>query len=62
MELQKEIVRIKGDIDKILKKINSHEFVSRAPKEIVQENRSRHEELVERLGKLESNLNHLPQP
>jgi valyl-tRNA synthetase len=59
--LQKELVRVTAEIDKILKKINSHEFISRAPREIVLENRNRHEELVERYKKIESNLSHLPQ-
>jgi valyl-tRNA synthetase len=58
--LQKEMVRVKGDMDKILQKINSPDFMSRAPEEIISENRSRHEELIDRLRKLESNLNHLP--
>jgi valyl-tRNA synthetase len=59
--LQKELARVTIEIDKILKKINSHEFISRAPREIVLENRSRHEELVERYKKIESNLSYLPQ-
>ena len=59
--LQKEITRVQGEIDKILKKINSHEFVARAPKEIVLEIRARHEELLERFRKLEANLKYLPQ-
>jgi valyl-tRNA synthetase len=58
--MQKEIVRIKKDIDKVWKKLNSQEFLSRAPKEVVSENRSRHNELIERLKKLESNLEQLP--
>jgi valyl-tRNA synthetase len=57
--LQKELARVTIEIDKILKKINSHEFISRAPQEIVLEIRSRHEELVERYKKIESNLSHL---
>jgi valyl-tRNA synthetase len=58
--LQKEIARIKNEIDKVCQKINSQEFLSRAPEEIILEIRSRHEELIERYRKLESNLNHLP--
>ena len=58
--LQKEIARTGDEIDKVLKKLNSPEFVSRAPEEIVAEIRTRHDELCEKLRKLESNLNHLP--
>jgi valyl-tRNA synthetase len=58
--LNKEMVRVKGEIEKILQKLNSQDFLSRAPEEIVLEIRSRHEEMCERLRKLESNLNHLP--
>ena len=57
--LEKEIARLKAEIDKILKKINNHEFVSRAPKEIVEENRIRYEEMTEKHEKLEINLKRL---
>ncbi len=57
--LVKEQARVKGEIEKILKKINSHEFIARAPESIVEENRNRHAELVERLQKLETNLNQI---
>jgi valyl-tRNA synthetase len=58
--LQKEIARTRDEIDKVWKKLNSPEFVSRAPEDIVAEIRSRHGEGCEKLRKLESNLNHLP--
>ena len=58
--LNKEIVRAKDEADRVLKKLSSPDFVSRAPEEIVEENRARHSELCEKLRKLESNLNHLP--
>ncbi len=58
--LQKEIARAGDEIDKVLKKLNSPEFIARAPEDIVAEIRSRHDELCEKLRKLESNLNHLP--
>ncbi len=57
--LIKEQARVKGEIEKILKKINSHEFIARAPESVVVENRNRHAELVERLQKLETNLNQI---
>jgi valyl-tRNA synthetase len=58
--LQKEIARTKDETDKVWKKLNSPEFISRAPEEIVAEIRSRHDGLCEKLRKIESNLNHLP--
>jgi valyl-tRNA synthetase len=58
--LQKEIARVKNEMDKVWKKINSQEFLSRAPQEIILENRTRHSEMLEKYRKLESNLNHLP--
>jgi valyl-tRNA synthetase len=58
--LNKERIRVISEIDKVLQKINSPDFLSRAPEEIIAEIRSRHEELQDRLRKLESNLNHLP--
>jgi valyl-tRNA synthetase len=58
--LNKETVRVKDEIDKVLKKLNSQDFVSRAPEEVVLDIRTRHSELLEKLRKLESNLSHLP--
>jgi valyl-tRNA synthetase len=58
--LKKEMMRLKVDIDKIRKKINSNEFLSRAPKDIVMENQTRHDEMIEKYRKLETNLSNLP--
>jgi valyl-tRNA synthetase len=58
--LNKETVRVKDEIDRVWKKLNSQDFVSRAPEEVVLDNRTRHNELLEKLRKLESNLSHLP--
>jgi valyl-tRNA synthetase len=58
--LNKETVRVKEEIEKVWKKLNSQDFISRAPEEVVSENRARHEELLEKLRKLESNVSHLP--
>ena len=58
--LQKEIERTNNEIGKVLQKLNSPTFISRAPEDVVAGNRARHEELREKLRKLESNLNHLP--
>jgi valyl-tRNA synthetase len=59
--IEKELARIKTDIDKILKKINSQDFLARAPESVVLENQSRHTELLERFRKLSANLSQLPQ-
>jgi valyl-tRNA synthetase len=58
--LQKEISKVKDEIDRILKKISNPDFLERAPEAVVSENRGRHSELLERQRKLESNLNRLP--
>jgi valyl-tRNA synthetase len=58
--MEKEIKRVKEEIEKIAQKLNRPDFVSRAPEEVVAENRVRHNELLERHRKLESNLNRLP--
>jgi valyl-tRNA synthetase len=57
--IEKEIEKLKTEIDKVLKKISSHEFVARAPKEIVEENRARYDEMTEKYRKLEINLKRL---
>jgi valyl-tRNA synthetase len=58
--LQKEMERTGSEIEKLLKKINSHEFAERAPAEVVAESQARHAELLDRHRKLESTLNQLP--
>ena len=58
--LQKEMDRTGSEIEKLLKKINSHEFAERAPAEVVAESQARHAELLDRHRKLESTLNQLP--
>ncbi len=58
--LEKELGRLKADIQKVVKKLNSQEFIDRAPDEVVVQNRTRHAELLERLARLENNLNQLP--
>jgi valyl-tRNA synthetase len=58
--LNKEMVRVKDEAEKVLKKLNNQDFVSRAPEEVVLENRTRYNELIEKLRKLESNISHLP--
>jgi valyl-tRNA synthetase len=59
--LKKELTRVQDEIDKLLKKLNNQDFMSRAPEEVIAENRKRHSESIEMLHKLESNLSSLPQ-
>jgi valyl-tRNA synthetase len=56
----KEVGKVKDEIGKILGKLNRPDFVERAPEAIVAENRARHDELLDRQRKLESNLARLP--
>ncbi len=58
--LQKQIQRIKEEVDKLWSKISDQEFISRAPEAVVSESRTRHRELTEKLRKLEASLDHLP--
>ena len=58
--MEKEIRRVKEETGKITQKLNSPDFLSRAPEEVIAENRMRHKELLERHRKLESNLSRLP--
>jgi valyl-tRNA synthetase len=58
--LEKEVQNVAGEIARISKKLNNHDFMARAPQEVVAENRTRHAELSQRLEKLEANLRHLP--
>ena len=58
--LQKELNRLRIEIERINRKIDDHDFLSRAPESVILENRARHAELIERFQKLESNLNELP--
>jgi len=57
---QDEIKKLKSEIEKVSRKLDSPDFVARAPKEIVDENRSRFEEMTEKCKKLENNLEQLP--
>ncbi len=59
--LNKELSRVQEEIEKVLKKLNSQDFLSRAPEEIILEIQSRHNELMVKLQKLESNIKNLPQ-
>jgi valyl-tRNA synthetase len=57
--LQKEIERLQSDAKKIAAKLGNPDFVSRAPEEIVEENRERLAEMEERRAKLATALQRL---
>lgn len=54
--LEKEIARISGLLKSIRSKLDNDQFVSKAPKEVVQRERTREEELGQQLEKLKQNL------
>jgi valyl-tRNA synthetase len=58
--LGKEADRIQGQMEKIAAKLQSESFLSRAPEQIVSENRLRYQELSERYRKITANLSRLP--
>jgi valyl-tRNA synthetase len=59
--IEREVGKVIAEIDKIMRKINSHEFKARAPEDVVTETRSRHSELLEKLERLKSIQCQLPQ-
>jgi valyl-tRNA synthetase len=54
--LAKEIAKLKGDVDKIEAKLRNADFVTRAPEEVVDENRERREDALSRMEKLAAAL------
>ena len=58
--LGKEAGRIHEQMEKIAAKLRSDAFLSRAPEDIVAENRLRYQELEERYHKIAANLSRLP--
>ncbi|NWG14228.1 MAG: valine--tRNA ligase [Acidobacteria bacterium] len=59
--LQKDLDRTKTEVEKLLRKIQSHEFAQRAPAEVVEETQARHAELLEKCRRLESTLAQIPE-
>jgi valyl-tRNA synthetase len=57
--MERELNKVGVDIQKIVNKLNSHEFIDRAPEEVVTENRTRHADLIARYERLKSNLDRL---
>jgi valyl-tRNA synthetase len=58
--MQKEIGKVTEELEKIAIKLNSPDFVSRAPEDVVSEKRARYDELLEKQRKIEANLSRLP--
>jgi valyl-tRNA synthetase len=59
--LKKEMARVQEEIEKISRKLNNPDFMSRAPEDVVSEIKSRYNEMIEKLQKLESSIQGLPQ-
>jgi valyl-tRNA synthetase len=58
--LEKELLKIRADIDKLEQKLGKADFVAKAPPAVVDENRARLAGLKDRRDKIEKNLSHLP--
>ena len=55
--LNKEIQKIKKELDRIEKKLQNESFLSKAPKEVVEKEKKKREEFLEKLKKVEDSLN-----
>jgi valyl-tRNA synthetase len=58
--LERELQKIRADIARLEQKLGNADFVSKAPRAVVDENRARLEGLRDRGDKVERNLAHLP--
>jgi valyl-tRNA synthetase len=58
--LGKERKKLQDELERITRKMASHDFLSRAPEAVVEENRTRQSELVQKLSKVESIIGQLP--
>ena len=54
--LEKEISKIKVDLEKVVAKLSSESFTGKAPLEIIEKERGKEKEMLEILGKLEESL------
>ncbi len=54
--LEKEIAKISKELVSATKKLQNEDFLSKAPQDVVENVREKHEALIERQGKLTSNL------
>ena len=58
--LLKEAVKLQEQMAQIERKLNNQDFISRAPDEIISENKTRFAELGDRYQKIQKNLKYLP--
>ena len=58
--LAKDHARLSSDIDRLEKKLNNPDFVAKAPEEVVEEERERHQEAIAARAKLGEMLERLP--
>ncbi len=54
--LEKEIGKIKKELSGVSRKLSNEDFLDKAPEDVIQKSRDRHEALSEKLGKLDVNL------
>ena len=59
MRLAKEIERVDADIELVRRKFENPNFAAKAPREVVDRERSRADELSTRRTKLQENLNRI---
>ena len=57
--LQKEIKKLRGDLERTESKLGNRDFLSRAPKEVVEKEKARQAEMGQMLAKLEESLKQL---
>ena len=57
--LKREIAKETNEVDKIDKKLGNEQFVSKAPEEVIEEQRARRAEAVERIARLQVALDRL---
>jgi len=59
--LSKEITKVEESLSVVKKKLTNREFVNRAPKAVVEENRARHQEFAEKIQAIQNNIEKLKQ-
>ncbi|MEK7308005.1 MAG: valine--tRNA ligase, partial [Nitrospirota bacterium] len=57
--LSKEITKVEESLSVVKKKLSNREFINRAPKAVVEENRARHQEFAEKIQAIQNNIEKL---
>ena len=57
--LEKELAKIKAEMEKIENRLGNEAFVDKAPQEVVEETKSRLQELRDRNNRIDENLKHI---